>query len=68
MLFRSISPVDLITHCLDEKSRSEARRLVAERGVRLNGAVIEDPNTPIAVQSGDILQRGKRRFVRLRLP
>ncbi len=63
-----ISPVDLITHCLDEKSRSEARRLVAERGVRLNGAVIEDPNTPIAVQSGDILQRGKRRFVRLRLP
>ncbi|MEK7730957.1 MAG: tyrosine--tRNA ligase, partial [Planctomycetota bacterium] len=63
-----ISPIDLITHCLDEKSRSEARRLVAERGVRLNGEVIEDPNTPIAVQSGDILQRGKRRFVRLRLP
>lgn len=63
-----ISPIDLITHCLEEKSRGEARRLVAERGVRLNGTVIEDPNTPIAVQSGDILQRGKRRFVRLRLP
>jgi len=63
-----ISPVDLITHCLDEKSRSEARRLVAERGVRLNGTVIDDPNTPITVRSGDILQRGKRRFVRLRLP
>ncbi len=63
-----ISPVDLITSCLDEKSRSEARRLVAERGVRLNGAVIEDPNAPIAVQTGDILQRGKRRFVRLRIP
>jgi len=63
-----ISPIDLITHCLEEKSRGEARRLVAERGVRLNGEVIEDPNTPIAVQSGDILQRGKRRFVRLRMP
>jgi tyrosyl-tRNA synthetase len=63
-----ISPIDLITHCLEEKSRGEARRLVAERGVRLNGEVIEDPNTPIAVRSGDILQRGKRRFVRLRLP
>ena len=68
MIDGKISPVDLITHCLDEKSRSEARRLVAERGVRLNGAVIEDPNTPVAVHSGDILQRGKRRFVRLRLP
>jgi len=63
-----ISPIDLITYCLEEKSRGEARRLVAERGVRLNGEVIEDPNTPIAVQSGDILQRGKRRFVRLRMP
>ena len=37
-------------------------------GLRLNGEVIEDPNIPIAVQSGDILQRGKRRFVRLRIP
>jgi len=63
-----ISPIDLITHCLEEKSRGEARRLVAERGVRLNGEVIEDPNAPIAVRSGDILQRGKRRFVRLRMP
>lgn len=63
-----ISPVDLITHCLEEKSRGGARRLVAERGVRLNGTAIEDPNTPIAVQSGDVLQRGKRRFVRLRVP
>lgn len=63
-----ISPIDLITYCLEEKSRGEARRLVAEHGVRLNGVVIEDPNAPIAVQSGDILQRGKRRFVRLRLP
>ena len=63
-----ISPVDLITYCLEEKSRGEARRLVAERGVRLNGTVIEDPNTPIVIRSGDIIQRGKRRFVRLRLP
>jgi tyrosyl-tRNA synthetase len=63
-----ILPVDLITHCLDEKSRGEAKRLVAERGVKLNGTVIEDANAPIAVRSGDILQRGKRRFVRLKMP
>jgi tyrosyl-tRNA synthetase len=60
-----IVPIDLILHCDFETSRSEARRLVAERGVRLNGKVIEDAVTPMAVNSGDVLQRGKRRFVRL---
>jgi len=63
-----IAPLDLITHCLSEKSRSEARRVVAERGIRLNGEVIEDAVTPIEVKSGDVLQRGKRRFVRLVCP
>lgn len=60
-----VSPIDLIVDCLGEKSRSEARRVIAERGIRLNGQAIEDANTPIAVKSGDILQRGKRKFVRL---
>jgi tyrosyl-tRNA synthetase len=62
-----IVPLDLILACSFEKSRSEARRIVAERGIRLNGEVIEDPLTPIQVKAGDILQRGKRRFVRLTL-
>ncbi len=68
MIDGKISPVDLITHCLSEKSNSQARRLVAESGIRLNGTVIEDPLTPIAVNSGDILQRGKRKFVKLIVP
>lgn len=63
-----IVPIDLITHCGFGESRSETRRLVAERGVRLNGKVIEDATDPIAVKAGDVLQRGRRRFVRLRLP
>ncbi len=63
-----IMPIDLITYCSFGESRSEARRLVAERGVRLNGEVIEDAVTRLAIRSGDILQRGKRRFVRLILP
>jgi tyrosyl-tRNA synthetase len=60
-----IAPVDLITQCGFEKSRGGARRLVAERGVRLNGTPIDDPFEPISVKSGDVLQRGRRRFVRL---
>lgn len=61
----TISPIDLVVDCLGEKSRGEARRVIAERGVKLNGAAIEDPNAPIAIKTGDILQRGKRKFVRL---
>jgi tyrosyl-tRNA synthetase len=63
-----IVPIDLITCCAFEKSRTEARRLVAERGVRLNGDVIDNAVAPIPIKSGDIFQRGKRRFVRLLLP
>lgn len=59
-----IAPTTLIVHCGFAKSGSEARRLVAERGVRLNGDPIESLD-PVAVKSGNILQRGRRRFVRL---
>jgi len=62
-----VSPVDLLVACVGEKSRGEARRLIAEHGARLNGEVIAGLD-PVAIKSGDILQRGKRKFVRLVLP
>lgn len=61
----AVNPIDLLVHCLGEKSRSEARRLIAERGARLNGTVIEDTRSPVVIKPGDVLQRGKRKFVRL---
>jgi tyrosyl-tRNA synthetase len=63
-----IVALDLIMACGFEKSRSEGRRIVAERGVRLNGRALEDPNEPLDVKTGDILQRGRRRFARLVVP
>ncbi len=63
----AIVPIDLLTLCGFEKSRGEARRTVAGGGIRLNGRVVEDALAPLAVSNGDVLQRGKRRFVRLRL-
>ena len=61
----SAVPIDLITCCGFAESRGAARRLVAESGVRLNGCIIENALDPLAIRSGDILQRGRRRFVRL---
>lgn len=58
----------LIVHCGFASSNAEARRLIQERGIRLNGEVIADPNGMVAIRTGDVLQRGKRRFVRLETP
>lgn len=63
-----VSLLDLLVASKFEKSRSEGRRIIAERGIRLNGEVIDDGVAPIPVKTGDILQRGKRRFLRLIVP
>ncbi len=55
----------LVVHCGFAASNGEARRLIAEQGIRLNGHVVEDFNGTLAVKTGDVLQRGKRHFVRL---
>ncbi len=60
-------PIDLILLCGFAKSRGDARRLVAQGGIRMNGTAIEDALTPVAVANGDVVQRGKREFARLRL-
>lgn len=60
-----IVPIDLVVACLGESSRKEARRLIDQRGVKLNGVPLYDALAPIEVKSGDVLQRGNRRFVRL---
>jgi len=55
----------LCVHCGFGATNGEIRRLIAENGIRLNGEVLVDATAMLAVKSGDILQRGKRRFVRL---
>ena len=49
-------------------SRSEARRLVAQGGVKVDGRAVdaERLDLPAAELDGNVLQVGKRRFARLR--
>ena len=49
-------------------SRGQARRLLAQDGVRLDGAVLaaDELDLPASRLEGAVLQVGKRRFVRLR--
>jgi tyrosyl-tRNA synthetase len=47
-------------------STSEARRLIAQGGVKLDGAVVSDLDVPRNALEGALLQAGKRQFVRFR--
>ncbi|HEX6702157.1 MAG TPA: tyrosine--tRNA ligase [Gaiellaceae bacterium] len=46
-------------------STSEARRLIAQGGVRVDGAVVSELDLPRDRLEGALLQAGKRRFLRL---
>jgi tyrosyl-tRNA synthetase len=49
-------------------STSEARRLIAQGGVKLNGETLRDFDLPRGALENGLLQVGKRQFVRLRAP
>jgi len=57
--------VDWMTENGMARSRSEARRLIEQGGVRLDGDAIHDIEVVLDVAREAVLQVGKRRFVRL---
>ena len=46
-------------------STSDARRMIAQGGVRLDGKSVEELDLPRERLEGTVLQAGKRRFARL---
>ncbi|MEK7073062.1 MAG: tyrosine--tRNA ligase [Patescibacteria group bacterium] len=62
----NLSLVDLLVATTLATSKTEARRLVEQKGVKLDGAVVDNPAVPINVpKTGVLLQKGKRHFVRV---
>ena len=60
-------PEDLVTTIVQAgfaKSRGDARRLIDQGGIRING---EKAGAEVKLKDGDVLQAGKRNFVRIRL-
>jgi tyrosyl-tRNA synthetase len=55
----------LLVEQLGVQSTSEARRLIAQGGVRINGALVTDLDVPRSGLPGALLQAGKRRYFRL---
>ncbi|MBM4463959.1 MAG: tyrosine--tRNA ligase [Chloroflexi bacterium] len=57
--------VDLLVEVGLAPSKSQARRLIAQGGVRLDGNLVESIEETVTPAKETILQVGKRRFVRL---
>jgi tyrosyl-tRNA synthetase len=56
----------VLVELLGVGSTSEARRLIAQGGVKLDGEAVRDLDLPRARLEGATLQAGKRRFLRFR--
>jgi tyrosyl-tRNA synthetase len=56
----------LLVELLGIGSTSEARRLITQGGVRVNGEPVQDLDVPRESLDGALLQAGKRQFIRLR--
>ena len=57
--------VELIMLAALAPSKSESRRLVTQKAVSVGDQTITDVNAQVAMQSGQVLRVGKRRFARI---
>jgi len=62
-----MSVKNLLTACKLVETSGEAKRMVQQGGVSIDGRKAADPNTEIAPRDGMVVQVGKRRFARLRV-
>jgi len=66
--FALAQPVNIVTLIVQvglAASKGEARRLVEQRGVKLDGQTVTSIETVVQVSAPQVLQVGKRKFVRL---
>jgi tyrosyl-tRNA synthetase len=56
---------ELLLQTKTAESKSEARRLIQQGGVTLDGAKITDPFTDIMIKNHMVLKVGKRKFVKI---
>ena len=58
--------LELLVDCNLAVSKSEARRLIKQGGIKINGKVVDDINMDVQIKKdGILLQRGKRQFLKV---
>ncbi|MED4462359.1 tyrosine--tRNA ligase [Metabacillus fastidiosus] len=59
--------IDLLVELDLQKSKSEARRMIENGGIRLNGEKIGDTQLEVMIENNLILQVGKRKFIQIKM-
>ena len=57
--------LDLLVKTKLASSKSEAKRLIFQKGVKINGKIQESWQEKIVIKKGLIIQKGKRKFVKI---
>ena len=60
-----LTVVDLVRLARPDLGGNQARRLIGEGGVRLDGRVLDDPQQKVAAADGAVLRVGRRHWFRL---
>lgn len=62
---KEISICDLLVKVEFAKSKSEAKRMISGKGIKINGELIEDINKVLNIDDEIVLQFGKNRFIKI---
>jgi len=62
---KEISLLDLLVKTKITPSKSEAKRLILQKAVKIDGRLQEDWKKTIRIKKGMVIQAGKRRFVKV---
>ncbi len=57
--------IELLVYLKLADSKAAARRLVEQKGVKLNQAVVKDWQIRPVIKSGDVIQAGNRKFIKI---
>jgi tyrosyl-tRNA synthetase len=63
---KKLKLIDLLSKVKLVTSKSEARRLISQGGVKIDDKIIKEWNREIMIKSGIIIQAGKRRFIKIK--
>lgn len=61
-----INIIDLLEKCNLVDSRSDAKRVIQQGGVKINDKKVDDPTAVIKLEKGMVIQVGKRRFAKIK--
>ncbi|MCM8807166.1 MAG: S4 domain-containing protein, partial [Candidatus Omnitrophica bacterium] len=62
-----IEIIELLTKKGIVNSKSEGKRLIIQKAVKVNGQVILEPDKKIKIEDGMVIKVGKRKFFRIRV-